>query len=81
MKQNSFADLEYANKKKVTRKERFLQEMDQVIPWTMLLKPIRKHYPKAGQGRQPIGLEIMLRIYFLQQWYAPVRPGYGSQPL
>jgi len=43
--------------------------MDQIIPWATLIKPIRKHYPKAGNGRQPIGLDIMLRIYFMQQWY------------
>ena len=69
MKQSSFSELEYANKKKQTRKERFLSQMDQVIPWKVLLKPIKKHYPKAGNGRKPIGAEIMLRIYFMQQWY------------
>jgi IS5 family transposase len=69
MTQQSFSDLEFDHKKKVTRKERFLGEMDQIIPWKTLLKPIRKHYPKVGNGRPPIGLEIMLRIYFMQQWY------------
>ena len=69
MTQQSFSDLEFDHKKKVTRKERFLGEMDQIIPWKTLIKPILKHYPKAGNGRQPIGLEIMLRIYFMQQWY------------
>lgn len=69
MSQSSFADLEYDHKKKVTRKERFLGEMYAIIPWKTLLKPIRRHYPKAGNGRRPIGLEIMLRIYFMQQWY------------
>ena len=43
--------------------------MDQVVPWAQLLKVIRKHYPKAGSGRPPLGLEKMLRIYFLQQWF------------
>ena len=43
--------------------------MDAVIPWTRLLALIEPHYPKAGQGRQPLGLEKMLRIYFLQQWF------------
>jgi len=56
-------------KGKVTRRERFLAEMDAVIPWTRLLALIEPHYPKAGNGRQPLGLEKMLRIYFLQQWF------------
>ena len=56
-------------KGKVTRRERFLAEMDAVIPWSRLLRLIEPHYPKAGQGRQPLGLEKMLRIYFLQQWF------------
>ena len=54
---------------KVTRRERFLAEMDAVIPWAPLLALIEPHYPKAGAGRQPLGLEKMLRIYFLQQWF------------
>ena len=69
MTQQSYSDLEFDRKRKVTRKERFLGEMDQNIPWKTLMKPIRKHYPKAGNGRRPIGLEIMSRIYFMQQWY------------
>jgi len=70
MNKPSFASLAYDNKKKKTRREKFLQEMDQVIPWKDLLQIIEKHYPKAGNGRQPMPLEIMLRIYFMQQWYA-----------
>jgi len=69
MKQSSFSDLEYQSKKKTTRKEKFLSEMDAILPWKLLLKPIRKHYPKPGNGRRPIDPEIMLRIYFMQQWY------------
>lgn len=65
----SFASLVFENKKKKTRREKFLEGMDRVIPWEELLKVIRKHYPKAGNGRQPMPLERMLRIYFLQQWY------------
>jgi len=53
----------------VTRRERFLAEMDAVIPWQRLMARIEPHYPKAGAGRQPLGLEKMLRIYFLQQWF------------
>ena len=54
---------------KVTRRERFLGEMDAAMPWGRLSALIERHYPKAGQGRQPLGLEKMLRIYFLQQWF------------
>jgi hypothetical protein len=68
-KQRTFASLAWTTKGKVTRRERFLAEMDAVIPWPALLAPIEPHYPKAGKGRQPLGLEKMLRIYFVQQWF------------
>jgi IS5 family transposase len=68
-KQRTFASMAWNGKGKVTRRERFLAEMDAVIPWPRLLRLIEPHYPKAGQGRQPLGLEKMLRIYFLQQWF------------
>jgi IS5 family transposase len=67
--QRTFAALAWTEKGKVTRRERFLAEMDAVIPWARLLALIAPHYPKAGAGRQPLGLEKMLRIYFLQQWF------------
>jgi hypothetical protein len=67
--QRTFASLAWNSKGKVTRRERFLAEMDAVIPWSRLIALIEPHYPKAGQGRQPLGLEKMLRIYFLQQWF------------
>jgi IS5 family transposase len=69
-KQTSFAQSEYAGKKKVTRRERFLGEMERVVPWARLVAVIEPHYPKGKRGRPPIGVERMLRIYFLQQWYA-----------
>jgi hypothetical protein len=65
----SFAGLAYENKKKKTRREKFLEEMNEVIPWEALLQDIRRYYPKAGAGRQPMPLARMLRIYFMQQWY------------
>ncbi len=68
--QMSFAQSEYAGKKKVTRRERFLGEMERVVPWARLCGVIEPHYPKGERGRPPIGIERMLRIYFLQQWYA-----------
>src|SRR6202050_1793284 len=67
--QRTFASLAWNGKGKVTRRERFLGEMDAVIPWSRLVRLIEQHCPKAGQGGQPLGLEKMLRIYFLQQWF------------
>ena len=67
--QQTLASMAWQAKGKVTRRERFLAEMDAVIPWARLLALIEPHYPKAGQGRQPLGVEKMLRIYFLQQWF------------
>jgi len=72
MKQNTFAQAEFAAKKKVTRRERFLAEMEQVVPWQALLDALGPHYfpgAEGRRGRRPIGLERMLRLYFLQQWY------------
>ena len=68
--QMSFAQSEYAGKKKVTRREKFLGEMERVVPWARLVGVIEPHYPQGKRGRPPIGIERMLRIYFLQQWYA-----------
>ena len=59
-------------KKKPTRRKLFLAEMDAVLPWVRLMALIAPHYPKAGPkgGRPPMPLEMMLRVYFLQNWYA-----------
>jgi IS5 family transposase len=73
MKQISFAQAEHQNKKKVTRRERFLAQMDVVVPWQRLIEALSPSYfPNAAgkRGRPPIGLARMLRICFLQQWYA-----------
>jgi len=69
-RQRSFAQAEYAQKKKTTRRERFLNEMEQVVPWARLVACIEPHYFKGERGRKPVGIERMLRMYFLQQWYA-----------
>ena len=69
MKQTTFASAAWEKKGKVTRGERFLGEMDQVIPWAQILALIAPHYPKAGNGTQPMPMERMLRIYFMQQWF------------
>jgi IS5 family transposase len=67
--QPSFAQAEFAAKKKTTRREKFLARMDALLPWAQLLAVIEPFYPKGQRGRPPIGLERMLRVYFLQQWY------------
>jgi hypothetical protein len=68
--QASFA--KYGRKSK---RELFLDQMNQVVPWSELLALVEPHYPKAGNGRQPVGLAIMLRTYFLQQWFSLSDPG------
>ena len=67
--QTSFSQAEFADKKKITRREKFLARMEEIIPWAALLAVIEPFYPKGERGRPPIGLERMLRVYFLQQWY------------
>ena len=57
-------------KQKVTRRERFLAEMEQAVPWVRLVALIEPFYPQGKRGRPPLGVERMLRVYFLQQWYA-----------
>ena len=69
MKQMTFASAAWSAKGKTTRRERFLAEMDAVIPWARLVALVEPHYPKAGNGRQPMLLERMLRVYFMQQWF------------
>jgi transposase, IS5 family len=54
---------------KKTRRAQFLEEMEQVVPWSELCALIEPYYPKPGNGRPPVGVERMLRIYFLQQWF------------
>jgi IS5 family transposase len=76
MKQTTFASLAYDQKKKQTRREKFLAEMERAVPWSELLAVIEPYYPKAGRrGRQPFPVATMLRLYFLQQWYALSDPG------
>ena len=75
MTQLSFATLDHRNKKKRTKREAFLADMEAVVPWALLLTLIEPYYPKAGNGRRPYPLVVMLRIYFLQQWYQLSDPG------
>lgn len=76
MKQLSFASLEYNSKKKKTKKELLLEEMDKVVPWLELEALIAPFYPKTGRrGGQPKPLASMLRIYFMQNWFSLSDPG------
>src|SRR3546814_8258237 len=70
MSQLSFSEAEFAGKRKKTRREKFLNEMDRTVPWDYLAGEIAKHYPQEGKvGRQPYPIETMLRIHFMQQWF------------
>ena len=69
MKQMTFADAEYAGKRKQTRKELFLIEMDRVVPWKGLIALIEPHYPKGEGGRPAYPLMAMLRVHLLQNWF------------
>lgn len=69
MKQMTFADAEYAGKRKQTRRELFLIEMDQVVPWKGLVALIEPHYPKGEGGRPAYPLMAMLRVHLMQNWF------------
>jgi len=69
MIQLSFGDAEYAGKRKRTRREEFLAEMEKVVPWSALEGLIEPHYPKVGGGRRPYPLASMLRTYLMQNWF------------
>jgi IS5 family transposase len=58
-----------------TKRERFLEQMEQVVPWAESQGLVEPHYPKGENGRPPVGLSIMLRMYFLQQWFNLSDPG------
>ena len=75
MDQTTFADLDYQNKKRRTRRELFLERMDGLIPWERLEECIRPVYPKAGKGRRPYPLPVMLRIHCVQLCYNRSDPG------
>jgi IS5 family transposase len=66
---------EFQRYAKKTRREQFLEEMNAAMPWDELLGLVEPHYSKGEMGRKPVGLEIMLRVYFLQQWFALSDPG------
>ena len=69
MKQGTLTDIEYSGRKKKTRREEFLEIMDEIIPWDEWVSVIEPYYPKGKRGRPPMGIEKMLRIYLLQIWF------------
>lgn len=69
MKQVSFSDFEYSNRKKKTKREEFLEIMDEIIPWDEWVALIEPYYPAGKRGRPPKGIEKMLRMYLLQCWF------------
>ena len=69
MKQTTLSIVGFVRYSKTTRRAAFLTEMNRVVPWAALCALIEPVYPKAGNGRPPVGLERMLRIYFLQNWF------------
>jgi IS5 family transposase len=76
MSQRTFASqAEFKKFGRKSRRELFLDEMERVVPWSGLLALVRPHYAKVGNGRRPVGLEIMLRTYFVQQWFNLSDPG------
>jgi IS5 family transposase len=75
MKQATLATGTFDRYAKTTKRAVFLAEMNRVVPWAALCELIAPHYPKASKGRPPIGVERMLRIYFLQQWFNLSDPG------
>ena len=69
MKQETFTDMEYSFRRKKTRREEFLESMDEIIPWDEWVSVIEPYYPQGKRGRPPIGIEKMLRMYLLQIWF------------
>ena len=66
MKQETFTDVEYSCRKKKTKREEFLEIMDEIIPWDEWVRVIEPYYPSGKRGRPPMGIEKMLRMYLLQ---------------
>ena len=75
MKQQTLSDMEYSCRKKKTKREEFLEIMDEIIPWDEWVGVIKPYYPQGRRGRPPIDLELMLRMYLLQVWFNLSDPG------
>ncbi len=68
-RQTAFADIEDASRKRATRREAFLEAMDAAVPWAELVAAVEPFYYPGKRGRKPMGVEKMLRMYFLQRWF------------
>lgn len=69
MGQLTFSDMEYSRRKKSTRRDRFLETMNDLVPWEEWVSAIEPYYPQGLRGRPPVGIEKMLRMYLLQNWF------------
>ena len=69
MKQQTFSDIEYSNRRKKTRREEVLESMEQIIPWQHWIDLIKEYYPSGRRGRPPKGIETMRRMYLMQNWF------------
>lgn len=69
MNQQTFSDIEYSNRRRSTRRESFLNEMDRLIPWDRWIAMISPYYPEGRRGRPPKDKETMLRMYLIRLWY------------
>ena len=69
MKQLTFTDIEYAVRRRKTKREEFLDKMDEIIPWQDWVEMIKPYYPAGKRGRPPLEIEKKLRMYFLQIWF------------
>ena len=69
MKQITFSDMEYGNRKRTTKREEFLDIMEEIIPWEEWVEYVRPYYPDGKRGRTTKGIETMLRMYLLQVWF------------
>lgn len=69
MKQQSFTEIEYKNRKRRTKRDEFLERMDRLIPWKEWRALVEPYYPSGRRGRPPRGVEVMLRMYLLSVWF------------
>ena len=69
MKQQSFCDIEYSNRRRKTKREEFLDSMNEIIPWDQWIEFIRPYYYSNKRGRRPKDIEVMLRMYLMQNWF------------
>lgn len=69
MRQTTFCDIEYSNRRRKTKREQFLDSMESIIPWENWASLIRPFYPSGKKGRPPKDIEKMLRMYLMQSWF------------